>query len=173
MRDQTTGADPTHILISPDGFVDVAGRELVQLLIVAEDYHGNVDGAEDGELVRLLEQATLALEKGAIGVAGLVDAGETIVPDGTGTYTERFLSSLMALISIFRRPMVMRRGYWGRMERGGVVEQDSRDLGDGRRVLAASRRAGALSGTSWRTGTDDGSGDGYVCANASDLGPGQ
>ena len=31
---------------------------------MAEDDDGDIDGAEDGELVRLLEQAALALEEG-------------------------------------------------------------------------------------------------------------
>ena len=31
---------------------------------MAEDDNGDVDGAEDGELVRLLEQTALALEEG-------------------------------------------------------------------------------------------------------------
>ena len=54
----------THILKSCYRLVYVAGRVFVQLLIVAEDDNGDVDGAQHGELMRLLEQAALALEEG-------------------------------------------------------------------------------------------------------------
>lgn len=54
----------THILKSGDRLVDVARRVFVQLLIVAEDDDRDVDGAQHGQLVRLLEQAALALEEG-------------------------------------------------------------------------------------------------------------
>ena len=54
-----------YILVPSDGLVDVARRELVQLLVVAEDDDGHVDGAEHGELVSLLEQAALALQEGS------------------------------------------------------------------------------------------------------------
>jgi hypothetical protein len=54
----------THILKSRDGLVDVSRRVLVQLLVVAEDDDSDVDGAEHGKLVRLLEQPTFAFEEG-------------------------------------------------------------------------------------------------------------
>lgn len=44
-----------YILVPANGLVDVARGKLVQLLVVAEDDDGNVDGAEHGELMRLLE----------------------------------------------------------------------------------------------------------------------
>lgn len=47
--------------MSSHDLIDVRGRVLVQLLIVSEYDHGDIDGAEDGELVRLLEQAAFAL----------------------------------------------------------------------------------------------------------------
>jgi len=50
--------EPSHNL------VDVRGRVLVQLLIVPEDDDGDVDRAEDGKLVRFLEQTAFALEEG-------------------------------------------------------------------------------------------------------------
>jgi hypothetical protein len=37
----------TYVLISANGLVDVAGRKLVQLLVVAENYHGDIDRAKD------------------------------------------------------------------------------------------------------------------------------
>jgi hypothetical protein len=42
-------------LVASDGLVDVAGGELIELLVVAEDDDGNVDRAEHGELMSLLE----------------------------------------------------------------------------------------------------------------------
>lgn len=52
------------VLEAADDLVDVGRRVLVQLLVVPEDDDGDIHGAEDGELVRLLEQAALALEEG-------------------------------------------------------------------------------------------------------------
>lgn len=53
-----------NILEAANGLVNVAGRKLVKLLVVAKDDDGNVDGAEDAQLVGLFEQAALALQKG-------------------------------------------------------------------------------------------------------------
>jgi len=36
-----------HILISADGLIDISRGELVQLLVVAENNDGDIDGAED------------------------------------------------------------------------------------------------------------------------------
>lgn len=52
-------------MVASDGLVDVARGELVELLVVAKDDDGNVDRAEHGELMSLLEQAALALQEGA------------------------------------------------------------------------------------------------------------
>lgn len=54
-----------YILVPTDGLVDVTRRELIQLLVVAEDDDGNVDRAEHRELVGLLEQAAFALQEGS------------------------------------------------------------------------------------------------------------
>lgn len=59
------GHGGAYILIPADGLIDIAGRELVQLLVVSKYDHSNVDGAEDGELVGLLEETAFALEEGA------------------------------------------------------------------------------------------------------------
>jgi hypothetical protein len=65
------GTGCAYILVPANGLVDVARRKLVQLLVVAEDDDGHIDGAEHRELVRLLEQAAFALQKGAVeGVSG-------------------------------------------------------------------------------------------------------
>ena len=44
-------------------FLDISRRVLVQLLVVSKDDDGDIDRAEDGELMRLLEQPSLALQK--------------------------------------------------------------------------------------------------------------
>jgi hypothetical protein len=54
-----------YILVPANGLVDVARRKLVQLLVVAEDDDGDVNRAEHGELMRLLEQAAFALQESA------------------------------------------------------------------------------------------------------------
>jgi hypothetical protein len=54
----------TVILKAADDVVDVVGGVLIQLLVVAEDDDGDIDGAEDGEFVGLFEETTLALEEG-------------------------------------------------------------------------------------------------------------
>jgi hypothetical protein len=41
----------------------VARRELVQLLVVAKDDNGHIDGAEHGEFIGLLEETSLPLQK--------------------------------------------------------------------------------------------------------------
>src|SRR4051794_7376487 len=55
----------TYVLVPCDEIAHVRRRVLVELLIIAKDEDGNIDGAEDGQLMRLLEQATLSFEKGS------------------------------------------------------------------------------------------------------------
>ena len=45
--------------------MNIAGRELVKLLVVAKDNDGDIDGAEYTQLVSLLEQAAFSLQEGA------------------------------------------------------------------------------------------------------------
>ena len=71
---------------------------------MAEDDDGNVDGAEHRQLVSLLEQAAFALQEGA--VTGQFQPQALRQARLRAAYTERLRSSLMALISIFLRPMV-------------------------------------------------------------------
>lgn len=59
------GNQETHVLVAADQVVHVGGRVLVELLVVAEDEDCDIDGAQDGELMRLLEQAALSLEEGS------------------------------------------------------------------------------------------------------------
>ena len=51
------------VLKAPDDLIDVRRRVLIQLLVMTEDDDRDVDRAEDGELMRLLEQAAFALEE--------------------------------------------------------------------------------------------------------------
>jgi len=50
-----------YILVAADSLVNIARRKLVELLVVSKYYHSDVDRAEDGELVGLLEETAFAL----------------------------------------------------------------------------------------------------------------
>ena len=52
------------VLEPPNDLIDVRGRVLIQLLVRPKDNDRDVDGAEYGQLMRLLEQAAFALEEG-------------------------------------------------------------------------------------------------------------
>jgi hypothetical protein len=56
----------TYVVVSGENLANVATRVFVQLLIVAKDYDCDIDGTEDGELMRLLEKTPFALEKCAV-----------------------------------------------------------------------------------------------------------
>jgi hypothetical protein len=62
------------VLVAANSRIDVARRELIEFIVVTEDDDGDVYGAQDGELVSLLEKATLALEEG--------DGAVTVILDG-------------------------------------------------------------------------------------------
>jgi uncharacterized membrane protein YebE (DUF533 family) len=53
-------------LVPANRLVDIARGEFVELLVVAEDDDGHIDGAEHRELMRLLEKTAFALEEGAV-----------------------------------------------------------------------------------------------------------
>lgn len=53
-------------MVSCDEVPHVSTRVLVQLFIVAKDEDGDVDRAENGELMCLLEKTALALQKGTV-----------------------------------------------------------------------------------------------------------
>jgi hypothetical protein len=55
----------TYVLVAANSRIDVAGRELVELIVVAKNDDGDIYGAQNGELVSFLEKTTLALEEGA------------------------------------------------------------------------------------------------------------
>jgi hypothetical protein len=52
------------VLVSGQDLSNITTRVFVQLLIIPKYYDRNIDRAENGELMRLLEQATFALEEG-------------------------------------------------------------------------------------------------------------
>lgn len=82
----------------------VARRELVELLVVSEDDHCDIDVAEHRELVGFLEEAAFPLEERSV-----LRMSVSFVPwedRGGVAYTERFLSSLIFLMSIFLRPIL-------------------------------------------------------------------
>jgi len=56
-----------YIIISRQDLSNVTTRIFVQFLIIAKDYDGDIDGAENGELMRLLEQTTFALKERSVG----------------------------------------------------------------------------------------------------------
>jgi hypothetical protein len=96
-------------LISRQNLSYITTRVFVQLLVIAKYDDRDIDGAEDGQLMRLLEQTAFALEESSVDVSKLIASRLART-----TYTERFLSSLMALISIFRLPIAATRRSCGK-----------------------------------------------------------
>lgn len=108
-----------YILKATDDFVDVRRRILVQLLVVPEDDDGDVDGAEDGELMRLFEQTPFALEKGDAAVAIVADCPRISHVSIFGRMDSTVMGwdglgwdgmHVLGLMAIFRRPMSLLRG---------------------------------------------------------------
>lgn len=96
----------TYVGIATKCLLNIPRGELVQLLVMAEDDDGNVNGAQHRQLVGLLKQAAFAFKESS----ALRRQFYRALQDGRHvqirTYTERFRSSLMALISIFLRPIL-------------------------------------------------------------------
>lgn len=111
---------PTYVVEPPDYLIDVRRRVFVQLLIVTKDDDGDIDGAEDGELVRLLEEAAFALEEGDAAVAIVADCGRNNVSwwcCAMAVETTCVATNILGLISILRLPMisdVLARAVWQR-----------------------------------------------------------
>jgi hypothetical protein len=61
------------VLVALQKVGEVGGRVFVELVVLAKDDDGDVDRGEDGELVGLLEQTALALEKGDGAVPIILD----------------------------------------------------------------------------------------------------
>lgn len=128
-----------HILEPSNCFIDVPRGKLVQFFVMPKDNHCDIDRAQNGKLMSLLEKPTFAFEKSPMSAVlanrprrrnfysivvfffGLIELSKVWRRLGDAkrvTYTERFLSSLIALISIFLLPMVnctdlirMRKGF--------------------------------------------------------------
>ena len=82
---------------------------------MAKDDDSDIDGAEDSELMSLFEETAFSLQKGTenrnMSAMPNNPGARRIIPKATNkTYTERLRSSLIALISIFLRPMLKQRG---------------------------------------------------------------
>jgi len=116
------GQPTAHRLQAMQNIVNISRRVLVELLVGTKNDNGDVDRAQDRQFMGLFEEAALALEKGParrvvsiasvrrVGrVAARSSVGWAVLVGRCGSYTERFLSSLIGLISIFLRPMAMRR----------------------------------------------------------------
>jgi hypothetical protein len=79
------------VLVAANSRIDVARRELIELIVMTEDDNGDVYGAQDGELVSLLEKTTLALEEGA-------GSGSAAVAMGGGGRVEACLHGAVTVI---------------------------------------------------------------------------
>lgn len=55
-----------HVLEPSNYFIDVPRRELVQFFVMPKDYHRDINRAQDGKLMSLLEKPTFAFEKSAM-----------------------------------------------------------------------------------------------------------
>ncbi len=55
----------SYILKTSDSLIYIPRRKFVEFFVVAKDDDCHIDGAEDGKLVRLLEQTAFPLEKRA------------------------------------------------------------------------------------------------------------
>lgn len=76
----STASSCTYVLEPPNCVIDITRRVFIQFLVVAKYYHSDIDGTEDGELVRLFEKTAFALEKGSIGISSAAAGAR---PDAT------------------------------------------------------------------------------------------
>jgi hypothetical protein len=72
------------VLVALQEVGEVGGGVFVELVVLAEDDDGDVDGGEDGELVGLLEETALALEKGDGAVPIILDGLDLDFPAAHG-----------------------------------------------------------------------------------------
>lgn len=63
--ERMASADGTYVVEAGHDIRHVAARILVELLVVAKDNDGDIDGAEDGQLMGFFKETALAFEKGA------------------------------------------------------------------------------------------------------------
>ena len=55
----------SYKVVTLQNFTNITGRVLIQLLVVPKYDDCNINGAKNGELMRLLKEATFALQKGS------------------------------------------------------------------------------------------------------------
>lgn len=111
------------VLVSGDEISHVRRRVLVELLVVAKDEDGDVDGAEDGQLVGLLEQTALSLQEGDRTISVILDGFDLNLssPHGDGLWVS-WIDGLLAVAS----PRGARGTEWRRRRQGrGGMEVDS------------------------------------------------
>jgi hypothetical protein len=65
---------------SLEHFAHVARRELMQLLVVSEDDNGHINRAEHGQLIGLLKETSLPLQKGDRTVPFILDRFDIDLP---------------------------------------------------------------------------------------------
>ena len=63
MRPKARGKGATNILVPVKSFLHITGRELIELLVVAKNDNRDIHRTQHRELVSLLEETTLSLEK--------------------------------------------------------------------------------------------------------------
>lgn len=65
LHSQPSAGGSAYVLISSNGLVDVAGRELIELFVMSKYYDSHIDLAQHRKFVGLLEKTTLSLQEGA------------------------------------------------------------------------------------------------------------
>lgn len=63
---KTVDEQTAHILESLYYFIDVPRRELVQFFVMSKYYHRDINRAQHGKLMSLLEKPTFAFEESAM-----------------------------------------------------------------------------------------------------------
>lgn len=73
-------------MVSGQDLSNVGTRVLVQFLVISKDNNGDVDGAEDGQLMCLLEQTAFALEESSANgmISCCAASGKTPTPTLSG-----------------------------------------------------------------------------------------
>lgn len=76
------------VLVPGDEISHIRRRVLVELLVVAKDEDGDIDGAEDGQLVGLFEQTALSLQERDRTVSVILDGFDLNLssPHGDGLW---------------------------------------------------------------------------------------
>jgi hypothetical protein len=97
----------TVILISVNKFSHIRWRIFVELLVVTKDEDGDIDGAENGKLVSLLEKTTLSLQKGDRAIPVIFDRFDLNL---SSSHVERLCFSSWRNVSRFHAGKLNGRG---------------------------------------------------------------